>query len=223
MPVRRSESGRPRDRQRYRRVFRWALAVAVAVHAILLALLVLPSPHAPETRRSLHIIPMPALVEELPRRESPTMEEPAVETDRPTPPAVAAAPSVPVPVESPEAPESRTMPETSLTAPLLPLEVGPDRRIRRRARERDPAELARMRAESLVNARLAALPGAGVPKERGAVSLAEGGGVTIAVPWQGFLPGNRQNDTWRRERCEGKDSGEADKPGEAEARRSQCG
>jgi hypothetical protein len=77
------------------------------------------------------------------------------------------------------------------------------------------------RAESLLAARLAGLPGAGVPREP-SPGLAEGGGVIVPIPWGGFIPENRKDRVWREERCAGKDADEADKPGEGEARRSQC-
>ncbi|MDX1660561.1 MAG: hypothetical protein R3326_02115, partial [Gemmatimonadota bacterium] len=130
--------------------------------------------------------------------------------------------AIPVVVETPGAPEETTIPSTALDAelraPTLPLEAGP---TGPRRRAPDPEILARARAESHANARLSTLPHT-PPPPRGNVSRAPSG-VTHANPGQGFLPENRRDDSWREERCEGKHDGRNDKPGEAEARRSQCG
>jgi hypothetical protein len=135
-------------------------------------------------------------------------------------------PVVATPVESPDAPETETIAPTGLRAlvvPVQPLEVAPDGRLRSRAlAERDPREMAIARAESIVNARLAEL-GVHARQERGAISLAEGGGVVIAIPWQGFVREDRKDEVWRRERCKGEDDEEADKAGEEEGRATQCG
>ena len=114
----------------------------------------------------------------------------------------------------------RTIPPTTLLAPLAPLEGTPGG-IGRRSVPVDARRVAIQRAESLLASRLADLPGAGVPRDP-SVGLAEGGGITVPIPWGGFVPEDRKDRVWREERCAGKDADRADKPGEAEARRSQC-
>lgn len=222
--------GRARRHARWRRSLARAVAVVAAIHAVLLLALVVPSgPDRGPGEETLLVVPMAAPAEEPIRRraipppngpaEGPSGERPA----RPATPRPAdRRPGVPVVVETPGAPEETTIPSTALdaeiAAPTLPLEAGPDG-IRRRAPSE--ATIARMRAESLVNARLGELPGA-KRRPRRAVGLAEGGGVTVAIPWQGFLPENREDATWREERCRGKDAGDNDKAGEARGRASQC-
>lgn len=210
----------------------WATAIVAAVHVVLLATFVLPSGWDQEAGdRSLFVVPMAPRAEEPVRRRSiaPPGETPEARAEaaaprrgplerRPT-----RRPAVPVVVETPGAPEETTIPSTALdaeiVAPTLPLEAGPDG-IRRRAP--DPATMALWRADSLADARLADLPGAKKRPPSRPVGLAEGGGVTIAIPWQGFLPEDREDGTWRDERCSGGGDGESDKAGEAEGRASQC-
>lgn len=194
-------------------------------------LLVLPSGLDRDSEdRTLFVVPMAPPADQPVRQRSidPPGEGPESRADAAAPRRRPAGirpddrPAVPIVVETPGAPEETTIPSTALdaeiVAPTLPLEVGPDG-VRRRAP--DPATMARIRADSIVNARLADLPGA---KRRPArtVGLAEGGGVTIAIPWQGFLPEDREDETWREERCSGGGGGENDKAGEAEGRASQC-
>lgn len=222
-PIRRRRAWR-------RRTLAIALGFASALHALLILILVLPGP--PERARGpLRVVPLPPSVPARPPAAERSATGPAPRspsTARPSEPAgfadAGGPPAVAAPVPTPDAPEGETMPETTLrdlARPTLPLEAGPDG-PRRRVSSTTAGVLARMRAESLVNARLAALPGAGRPAPRGAVTLA-GGGVSIAIPWPGFLPADRMDGAWRRERCAGEDDGEADKAGEAEARRGRCG
>ena len=123
--------------------------------------------------------------------------------------------------ESAAARTETTIPPTSLRelrAATLPLVASADG-IGRRRLERTPEEIAVARAESLLFARMAGLV---VPaRDNGAVGLANGG-ITVAVPWQGFLPANRADGAWRAERCSGSGDGKADKAGEGESRRAQC-
>lgn len=114
----------------------------------------------------------------------------------------------------------RTIPPTTLLGPLAPLEATPGG-VGRRTTPVGARRMEIQRAESLLFSRLAGLPGAGVPEQPSA-GLAEGGGVTVPVPWGGFVPEDRKDRVWREERCAGKDADEADKPGEREARSSQC-
>lgn len=225
------EDGRPRRHARWRRWLAGSIAVAAAAHALLLVFLVLPDPRDRlPGQPTLTVVPMAPAADRPPRRELTSPAETRTDGDRP---AAAERPdratprpdprtAIPVVVETPGAPEETTIPSTALDAELrartLPLEAGPTG-VRRRSPT--PETMARMRAESLLNARLADLPGA-ERREKGTVSLAEGGGVTIAIPWQGFLPDDRKDENWREERCEGNDGGDNDKAGEAEARESQC-
>lgn len=212
--------GTTRRRSRYRTAFRAAVAVAVAVHALLLAFLSFPGTEPRPERRALSVIPMAPAPDRAPRRSIPPPEEtprPERDRSRPTP-----RTAIPIPVESPGAPIENTIPETALEAlreAVLPLEAGPEG-VRRRTPRADPERLARARAESLVNVRLAELPGA-ERRERGAVDLAAEGGVRISIPWEGFLPSDRSDEGWRKKRCSGRGD-DSDKPGEAEARRAQC-
>ena len=225
------EQGRARRYALWRRRLWLATAVAVVAHALLLAFFVFPDPDPPSSGLpTLTVLPMAPAAERPPRREIAPPVERESGGDRPAHATESRdAPiqrpdrrnAIPVVVETPGAPEETTIPSTALDADLrartLPLEAGPAG-VRRRAP--DAETLARVRAESLANARLASLPGAR-RQDRGPVSLAEGGGVTIAIPWQGFLPENRKDERWREERCEG-DGGDNDKAGESEARASQC-
>lgn len=224
------EGGRVRRHARWRRALAWATAIAAAAHAVAFALLVLPFPSDRDPGdRTLTLVPMAPPAREPLRRELTPPGERAGElsgsgerrTSLPRRPDRRSV--VPLIVSNPDAPEEATIPSTALdaelVAPTLPLEVGPDG-IRRRAPAADSRTLATMRAESLVSARLSGLPGT-ERRKSGPVSLANGG-VTIAIPWQGFLPANRRDEEWREERCSGKDGDESDKLGEAEARASQC-
>ena len=136
------------------------------------------------------------------------------------PPALAVAiPFLPDRGGAPESP----VPSAALTearAATLPLVVGPGGGLGARRLGRTPEQLAIARAESLLVARLA---GIAVVERRdtGAVGLANGG-VTIAIPWPGFLPANRSDEKWREERCSGSGDGDSDKAGEGEARGAQC-
>ena len=109
---------------------------------------------------------------------------------------------------------------TETRAATLPLVVLPGGGVGGRRLGRTPEQLAIARAESLLVARLA---GIAVVERRdtGAVGLANGG-ITVAIPWPGFLPANRSDEKWREERCSGGGDGDSDKAGEGEARRAQC-
>ena len=114
-------------------------------------------------------------------------------------------------------------PSTALTdarAATLPLVVRPGGGLGGRRLGRTAEQLAIARAESLLVARLA---GIAVVERRdtGAVGLANGG-ITVAIPWPGFLPANRGDEKWRAERCSGGGDGDSDKAGEGDARRTQC-
>ncbi|MFN2383802.1 MAG: hypothetical protein ABR559_06005 [Gemmatimonadota bacterium] len=101
----------------------------------------------------------------------------------------------------------------------LPLVVTPGGIGRRRLPVR-PGALARARADSLLTAQIASIVEGGA-RRPGRIGLANGG-VAIAIPWEGFLPADREDAEWRKQRCEGENSG-GHQPGEAEARRAQCG
>lgn len=203
-----------------------ALVLAGAVHLLLLSTVRLPvprpAPRAGEVAVSFEPI-APARPETAEVAEPPAGPAEAATAVRPRrAPPVALLPETPIawPRASEEAPRLRTIPPTTLLAPLAPLEGTPGG-VGRRSAPVDARRLEIQRAESLLTSRLAGLPGAGVPHEP-AVGLAEGGGVTIPVPWGGFVPEDRKDGVWREERCAGKDADQADKPGEAEARNAQC-
>lgn len=219
-----------RERERYRRGFRLAIAVAALAHVLLLRVVPIPMSPPVERRPAIVVAPPPADVPEGVRSRPGALPEggrAAVGSNRLTSAPRAPAsprpdPEIAVPIVSPAAPLERTIPATTLgamQAALLPLVVTPTG-IGRRTPRSDSRRLAIMRAESLANARLASLTGA-EPQRRGPVGLANGG-VTIGIPWGGFLPEDRRDAVWRAERCKGKSEDRADKPGEKEARRSQC-
>ena len=104
------------------------------------------------------------------------------------------------------------------TMPLIATPYG----IGRRPVVRDQARITRMRAESLVNAMIASVIEVKPPMRAGPLSFPQGGGVSIPIPWGGFVRDDRGDETWREERCGGGDDDEGDKPGEEEARGSQC-
>jgi hypothetical protein len=110
---------------------------------------------------------------------------------------------------------------TALRASTMPL-VATGYGIGRRTVTRDENRIARMRAESLVNAMIASVVDVKPPLKAGPFGFPAGGGVSIPIPWGGFVRDDRDDDRWREERCRGRDDGKADKPGEAEARRSRC-
>ncbi|MGH7544308.1 MAG: hypothetical protein ACREK7_10255 [Gemmatimonadota bacterium] len=209
---------------------RWRLAVALllagAVHLLVLWTLRLPVPRPSPRAGEVTVIfePVaPARPEAGAAPEAPAgqAEEPTTEPPRRVAPVVE-VPVTPIarPRPSERAPRVRTIPPTTLLAPLAPLEGTPGG-IGRRSAPVDARRMEIQRAESLLASRLADLPGAGVPREP-SVGLAEGGGITVPIPWGGFVPEDRKDRVWREERCAGKDADEADKPGEGEARRSQC-
>ena len=139
---------------------------------------------------------------------------------RVAPPALAGAiPFLPGPAAAPVT-EAPTGAMGEARAATLPLVIRSDGGLGGRRLGRTPEQLAIARAESLLVSRLA---GIAVVERRdtGAVGLANGG-VTLAIPWPGFLPANRSDDKWREERCSGGGDGDSDKAGEGEGRRAQC-
>jgi hypothetical protein len=110
--------------------------------------------------------------------------------------------------------------QVGLQASVVPLVATPYGIGRR---PRDEARIARMRAESLVNAMIASVVEVKPPVKAGPVSFPEGGGVSIPIPWGGFVRGDRDDETWREERCRGDEKEKGDKAGEEEARQGQCG
>jgi hypothetical protein len=219
----RTRAPRPSGRRR----LAVALALAAAVHLILLWTLRLPAPTPPPRAGEITVAFEP-IAPARPEAEDVAPEPPAgpaeaARTGRPrrAPPATL-RPEAPIarPRASEHAPRVRTIPPTTLLAPLAPLEATPGG-VGRQSAPVDARRVEIQRAESLLTSRLAGLPGAGIPRDP-AVGLAPGGGVTVPVPWGGFVPENRKDRVWREERCAGKDADQADKPGEAEARNAQC-
>lgn len=223
-----------------------AVLAAVLVHAVVLAFMVLPVDRAGdaimpiafvadlEDLPPMLITPGPDQALELanpaaaPMVEVSAAQVPAVGTIESAAPeddvsreAVALA-AIPFFSES-EARTSRTLPFTAVTearGATLPLVVGSGGGIGRRRLERTPEQIATARAESLLFARMADIAVA-ERRDTGAVGLANGG-VTLAIPWSGFLPADRRDGEWRKERCSGGGGGDSDKAGEGEARRAQC-
>lgn len=147
----------------------------------------------------------------------------ATRTGLVSPPVAAAIPFLPGRGAAPGAPAPTTEERAALTdarAATLPLVVRPGGGIGGRSLARTPEQIAIARAESLLVARLA---GIAVVERRdtGTVGLANGG-ITLAIPWPGFLPGNRGDEKWREERCSEGGNGDSDKAGEGEARGAQC-
>ena len=125
--------------------------------------------------------------------------------------------------QSPSALEATMIPSTAsmeVHAATLPLVVSAGGGIGRRRLERTSEQIATARAESLLFARMAGIAVAEA-RDIGAVGLANGG-VTVAIPWQGFLPADRRDGAWRKQRCSEGGGGKSDKAGEGEARRAQC-
>ncbi|HUF88636.1 MAG TPA: hypothetical protein VMR66_01505 [Gemmatimonadota bacterium] len=205
-----------------------ALVAALAVHAVVLLFVRLPADHGRTAGGPLVLVPQPVAVER-PAADRGLLEPGATAEDgtraRTTadPPAERPATAIPAIRESPAATPERTIPSTTLgelRASTLPLVASPEGTIGRRRLERSPEAIAAARAESLLFARMAGLV---VPaRDIGAIGLANGG-ITVAVPWQGFLPADRYDGAWRAKRCAGSGDGDSDKAGEAEARRAQCG
>ncbi len=206
--------------------FKLAILAAAAIHVVALLTLSIPV-----SREYVGLIDegdwftIPSIVTQ-PRRAEPEPtgrqfdDAPPLQT-RPVQPKT----EIPQPAMSPTAPVTRTIPPTTLNAltePTQPLIIKPAG-IGRRKPPVDARRLAIARAESLVNSRLATLPGAGTPAPKRPIALAEDGGVAVVIPWPGFLPADRYDDVWRADRCRRTDrSDDDDKPGEAEARRAQC-
>lgn len=209
--------------------FAWALLAALVLHAAAFLFVRFPADRGREAGGPLVLMP-PVTGVETPaaNRGLASPAEPAsAEGTRAAPGEVARrdVEETPIPVirESRAAAGGTTIPSTALTelrAAPLPLVVSPDGRIGRRRLERTPEQIAIARAESLLVARMA---GIAVAEKRdvGAVGLAKGG-ITLAIPWQGFLPADRRDEVWREKRCSEDEDGESDKAGEGEARRAQC-
>jgi hypothetical protein len=208
------------------RSFRLAVVTSAAIHVVALLMLSIPGSRTSDDRlddSDLLLVPMAV---SQPRQTAP--EAPAQQLDdaapRETPP-VQLDIEIPQPAMSPAAPLTRTIPPTTLNAltePTQSLIVKPAG-IGRRTSHIDAKRLAIARAESLLTSRLASLPGAGTPKPKRPIDLAEDGGVTVVIPWSGFLPADRYDEIWRADRCRDTDrDNDADKPGEAAARRAQC-
>lgn len=218
---RRARAGR---HERWRRGLARAVAVALAIHATVLLSLRLPAERGRPTSGPLLLVPRPAeVLRPTPERRLAGPDAVAeAGASAPPVPSERAGPSIPTIRESRAARTETTIPATTLielrgaTLPLVATGTG----VGRRRLERTEAQIATARAESLLYARMAGLV---VPvREVGAIGLANGG-ITVAIPWQGFLPADRRDEAWRAERCAGGDDGEADKAGEAEARSAQCG
>ena len=122
---------------------------------------------------------------------------------------------------TPSTPTTSAAGLTALRASTMPL-VSTGYGIGRRTVARDEGRIARMRAESLINAAIASVVDVKPPLKAGPFGFPAGGGVSIPIPWGGFVRDDRDDERWREERCRGKDDGKADKPGEAEARRGRC-
>jgi hypothetical protein len=221
----------PHNRKRPRTARRlvWlALAVSAFVHVVILGLVVLRAPAGMDLPTILLLPAGPEAVD-LPAPERPAAGPEATESARPEPgPARAAppleTPAVSIPTPAPGAPESATIPQTGLVqlhAPVLPLVATPYG-VTRRPVVRDARRLAIARAESLVNARIASVIEVRPPVQAGPVSLQPGGGVSIPVPWGGFIRDDRDDETWREKRCRGDEKDGGDDAGEGEARRAQC-
>lgn len=208
------------------RPFRLAILAATAIHVVLL--LTLSIPVSKTYFRPIDEgdwLPISPIVSQ-PRETAlePTDQRPDDAQPTRTRPAQP-DPEIPQPAMSPDAPLTRTIPPTTLNAltePTQSLIVKPAG-IGRRAPVVDAKRRAIARAESLISSRLASLPGAGAPKPKRPIAPAEDGGVTVVIPWSGFLPADRYDEVWRSDRCRktGRDD-DADKPGEAAARRAQC-
>lgn len=201
-----------------------AILAASGVHALVIALVTIPRGEE-RVRAPLVVVPVLYDVARTPRSDP---HEPTEDIDplnaeierRPEPEPVR-LPSIPIIVGMNEESGVETIPPTTLIemrGAVLPLVATP-MGIRRRVAAESPEALARARAESLLTSWLASLARP-APPSSGPVSLSEGG-VSLAIPWEGFLPADRSDRVWRRERCQGED-GESDKAGEASARRAQC-
>lgn len=178
-------------------------------------LVLTPQPVRVENRMTERSLPDPA------PPVTPETERAPSRPERPSAPSETSPIRTPVPGDSPDRPTEETIPSTTLLElrgaplPLVTTETG----IARRTVDRDPARLTRARAESILAVRFGT-PVASEPTELGPTTLANGG-VTIAIPWQGFVRDDRKDDVWRKERCEGGPE-KADKPGESEAKSAQC-
>ncbi|HJR54740.1 MAG TPA: hypothetical protein VJ982_13625 [Gemmatimonadota bacterium] len=119
-----------------------------------------------------------------------------------------------------ETPSTAAAGMSTARAATLPLVVREGGGLGGRRLGRTAEQLAIARAESLLVERLAGIAVV-ERRETGKVGLANGG-ITVAIPWGGFLPADRNDEEWRAERCSGGGDGDSDKAGEGEARRAQC-
>ena len=214
----------------YRRRLRAALIVSIVLHALVLAGLGVPTGPGAPGRAPLVVVPLVATLDpSLPTPGQPTppaSEAPArppaetVKRTRNAEPDTRQA--IPIPVPGGVDYAAETMPPTGLLElrgaplPLVLTATGISRR-------RPTAEaLARARADSILWAQLAMIGVHPPPLTKGPFTLPEGGGVSIAIPWGGFLPEDRLDGVWRENRCAGEHAAENDRPGEAAGRRSQC-
>lgn len=224
------------------RLVRLSLGLAILVHLVVIALIVIQrADQPPET--SFFDLGEPDQ-DASPVTSSPEAPQPAEET----PPEVADAGATigPTPAAVPDAIPGPGSPQGTgtisgagepededeaiaqrgglryLRGPIQPLVATPYG-VGRRPVVRDEARIARVRAESLVNAMIASVVEVKPPTKLGPLSFPAGGGVSIPIPWGGFVRDDRDDETWRDERCSGDDKEKGDKPGEEEARRGQCG
>jgi len=238
--IRTPSSTSTRDHARrtwHRRGVLLALVFAGILHAIAIAFLSIPGGSSDTDHGPLVLVPQAIRIEtppdepaflELRGAETPAERESATPTAAPLP-ETDPTPEPPdeVPIRTPVAgdpvarPVEETIPPTALLAmrsaplPLVATETG----IARRTVDPDPRRLVRARAESILSARFET-PVAESSPTAGPATLSRDGGVTISVPWGGFVREDRKEDVWRSERCEKESSG--DKPGEAEAKSAQC-
>ncbi len=218
---------RPERHVRWRRALLVALGAALAAHLLVLGLAVVPGPEARRPGGAIVVVPLPEsrpAARRSPRGPAvrPTEVEPRRQAAGRRPRGSRSEGVPAIPHESGAAPLDRTIAPNArleLREPLQPL-VATETGVRRRVASSDERRLATIRAESLVSARIADLPGVGRPTEPRTIALANGG-LSLAIPWQGFVRRDRTDAAWRRERCDKGDGG-ADKPGEAAARRAQC-
>lgn len=207
------------------RPFKLAILAAAAIHVVALLTLSIPGSRTyvrPTDEGDWLAI---STIVSQPRGAAPEPTGQRLEETPPRTRSVQADTEILQPAMSPRAPLTRTIPPTTLNAltePTQSLIVKPAG-IGRRAPVVDARRLAIARAESLINARLRSLPGAAAPEPKRPIALAEDGGAKVVIPWQGFLPADRYDEVWRADRCRNTDrDDDADKPGEATARRAQC-
>lgn len=222
-----------------RRLVRFTVGISIAAHALLVILLLLvPRRDVPED--TTMIVPVePAgfefavpVASPVPLPAAPAggpAASRAERRDETGPGLVLPVPATSTATASGRTTSGATTPSRFPTAGVLGLHasvvplVATPYGIGRRPVVRNEARIARMRAESLVNARIASVVEAQKPVQAGPVSLNPGGGVSVPVPWGGFIRDDRTDDSWREKRCSGDEKDGGDDAGEEEARRTQCG